>query len=60
VQQRDRAREVGGEEERTFEGRDEEEIEAGVVGGDLGAELADALLDLRGGEVRLADAQVVG
>jgi hypothetical protein len=60
VQQRDRAGEIGGEEERALQRRDEDEVEAGVIGGDLGAELADAPLDLLGGEVRLADAQVVG
>jgi hypothetical protein len=54
-----RAREVGDEEERAFERRDEYEIEAAVVGGDLGPELDDARLDLLRGEVRLADSKVV-
>src|SRR6266550_2054249 len=60
VERRDRSREVGEEEQGAFERRDEQEVEAGVVGGDLGAHLADARLDLLGGEVGLADAKVVG
>jgi hypothetical protein len=60
VQQRDRPREVGSEEERALERRDENEIEAAVIGGDLSAELGDTPLDLLGGEVCLADAQIVG
>jgi len=56
----DRPRQVGDEEEGALERRDEHEVEAGVVGGDLGAQLADPPLDLLGGEVGLADAQVVG
>ena len=38
----------------------EHEVEPGVIRGDLGTQLADAPLDLLGGEIRLADAQVVG
>jgi hypothetical protein len=60
VERRDRSREVGEEEQGAFERRDEQEVEAAVVGGDLGAPFADARLDLLGGEVGLADAQVVG
>jgi len=60
VDRPDRAREVGDEEQGAFERRDEQEVEAGVVDGDLGAQLADARLDLLCGEVSLADAQVVG
>jgi hypothetical protein len=60
VYQRDRTRQVGDEKQRTFERRDEQQIETGVVGGDLGAQFADARLDLLGGEVGLADAQFVG
>ena len=56
----DRAREVREEEQGALERRDEQWVEAGIIGRDLGAQLADARLDLLGGEVRLADAQVVG
>jgi hypothetical protein len=55
VRDRDRAREVGDEEERPFQRRDEDRVEALVVAGDLGAELGDARLDLLRGQVRLAD-----
>jgi hypothetical protein len=60
VYQRDRTRQVGDEKQRTFERRDEQQIETGVVGGDLGAQFADPCLDLLAGEVGLADAQFVG
>jgi hypothetical protein len=60
VKQRDRAREVGDEEEGTLERRDEQEIEAGVVGGDVSTELGNARLDLLGREVGLPDADVGG
>jgi hypothetical protein len=60
VDEWDRAREVGDEEQRSFQRRDEQEVEAVVIGGDLGAQFADARLDLLGGEVGLADAQFVG
>jgi hypothetical protein len=60
VYERDRTRQVGDEKQRTFERRDEQQIETGVVGGDLGTQFADARLDLLGGEVGLADAQFVG
>jgi hypothetical protein len=55
----DRAREVGDEEQRALQRGDEHEVEPGVVGRDLGAELGDARLDLLAREVRLADAEVV-
>jgi len=55
VHDRDGAREVGCEEERSLQRRDEQRLEAVVVGGDLGPELGDAVLDLLRGEVRLAD-----
>jgi hypothetical protein len=48
MDQRDRAREVGKEEQGALERRDEQEIAIGVVGGDLGAELGDARPDLLG------------
>jgi hypothetical protein len=56
----DRPRQVGDEEERPLERRDEQEVEPGVIRSDLGTQFADAPLDLLGGEIRLADAQVVG
>jgi len=56
----DRPRQVGDEEQGALERRDEYEVEPGVIRGDLGAQFADAPLYLLGGEVRLADAQVVG
>jgi len=59
VRRTDRAREVGEEEERAFQRRDEDGIETRVVRRDLRAQLRDAPLDLLGGEVRLADAEVV-
>jgi len=60
MNRRDRPREIGHEEQGALERRDEQWVEAGIIGRDLGAQLADARLDLLGGEVRLADAQVVG
>ena len=41
---RDRAHQVGHEEDRALEHADEQQLAAGVVGGDLRAELADARL----------------
>jgi hypothetical protein len=58
VGNRDRAREVGEEDDAGFERRDEDRIEPPVVGGDLAAELADACGELGGREVDLADALV--
>jgi hypothetical protein len=51
VRDRDRAREVGREDERTLQDGDEDEVAARVVVRDLAAELADASLDLPLGEV---------
>jgi hypothetical protein len=59
VRRADRTREVREEEKRSLERRDEDRIEPGVVGRDLCSELGDAALDLLGGEVRLADPEVV-
>jgi hypothetical protein len=56
---RNSPREIGDEEERAFQRSDEDRVEAVVVGGDLGAELADPCLDLLGGEVGFADEQLV-
>jgi len=59
VQERQRARQVGQEYERRLQGADEQRLLAGVVGGDLLAELRDAGRDLLGREVDLSDAQLV-
>ena len=58
VRARNRAREVGQEDEARLQQRDEEQVAAGVVAGDLGAQLADAALQLLGGEEDVADAGV--
>jgi hypothetical protein len=42
VANRDRAREVGQEDEARLQQRDEQQVAAGVVARDVGAELADA------------------
>jgi hypothetical protein len=59
VQEGQRARQVGQEDERRLQGADEQRLLAGVVGGDLLAELRDAGRDLLGREVDLSDAQLV-
>jgi hypothetical protein len=58
VEDRDRARQVGEEDEARLQRGDEERLSAFVVGGDLDAELGDAGRDLVGGEVDLPDAVV--
>jgi hypothetical protein len=58
VDDRQGAREVGDEDERRLERRDEDRLEVLVVGCDLRAELFDPALDLLTGEVDLADAFV--
>jgi hypothetical protein len=58
VEDGDRAREVGEEDETRLEGADEQRLAAGVVAPDLGAELAYARRKLLGGEVDLADPRV--
>jgi hypothetical protein len=58
VGDRDRAREVGREDERPFENGDEQEVAARIVAGDLGPELADACRQLLPGEVDLAGARL--
>jgi hypothetical protein len=58
VANRDRAREVGQEDEARLQQRDEQKVAAGIVAGDVGAELADARLQLLGREKDLADAGV--
>jgi hypothetical protein len=58
VEDRDRTRQVGEEDEARLQGRDEERLPALIVGGDLGAQLGDAGCDLLGREVDLADARI--
>jgi len=58
VDDRQRAREVGEEDEARLEAPDEDGLAPGVVGADLGAQLRDPGGDLGGREVDLADAVV--
>jgi hypothetical protein len=58
VDDRQRPREIGDEDDRGLQRRDKDRLEPFVVGGDLRAELLDPSLDLLGGEVRLADPSV--
>jgi hypothetical protein len=58
VEDRQRAREVGQEDDTGLQRRDEQRLSAGVVLGDRCAELADANTDLLGGEVDLADPRI--
>src|SRR3954463_9015647 len=60
VDRRNRAREIGGEEERSLGGPPEHETAVAVVSRDLGSELGDARLDLLLGEIGLADAKLGG
>ena len=53
-----RAREVGQEDEARLQQRDEQQVAAGVVARDLGAELLDAGSQLLGGEEDLTDSRV--
>jgi hypothetical protein len=57
---RDGAREIGDEDEARLQQPDEERVAAGVVLGDLRAELGDASGDLLGGKVELADRRIAG
>jgi hypothetical protein len=54
VRDRDRAREVGQEDEARLQQRDEQQVAAGVLAADLRAELADAGLQLLGRKEDLA------
>jgi hypothetical protein len=54
VRDRDRAREVGQEDEARLQERDEQQVAAGVLAGDLRAELADAGIQLLRREKDLA------
>jgi hypothetical protein len=58
MRDRDCAREVGQEDEARLQQRDEQEVAAGVVAGDVRAELADAGLQLLRREKYVADAGV--
>ena len=58
MRDRDRAREVGQEDEARLQQRDEQQVAAGVVAGDVGAELADADLQFLGCEKDLAYTRV--
>jgi len=58
VRDRNRAREVGQEDEARLQQRDEQQVAAGVVAGDVGAELADAGLQFLGCEKDLAYTRV--
>jgi hypothetical protein len=58
VRDRDRAREVGQEDEARLQQRDEQQVAAGVLAGDLGAELADACIQLLRREKDLAYSRV--
>jgi hypothetical protein len=58
VDDRQRPREVGEEDEARLEAADEDRLAARVVGADLGAQLLDPRGDLGGGEVDLADGVV--
>jgi hypothetical protein len=55
---RNRTREVGQEDEAGLQQRDEQQVAAGVLAGDLRAELADARLQLLGREKDIADAGI--
>jgi hypothetical protein len=54
------AREVGEEDEARLQERDQQQLAALVVAGDLGAELVDARVQLRGGEEDVAYAGIDG
>jgi hypothetical protein len=58
VRDRDRAGEIGQEDEARLQQRDEQQLAAGVLAGDLGAELADARLQLLRREKDLAYSRV--
>jgi hypothetical protein len=58
VLDRDRAREVGEEDEARLQQRDEQQVAVLVVARDLRAQLLDAAAQLVGAEEDLADARV--
>jgi hypothetical protein len=55
MRNRDRPRQIGQEDERALEDRDEDGLAIRVVGGDLRAQLADTGTELLPGEVDLSD-----
>jgi hypothetical protein len=55
VEDRDRPRQVGDEDEARLQRRDEQRLAVAIVGRDLGAELGDAAGDLLRAEVDLPD-----
>jgi hypothetical protein len=59
VHDRQRARQVGREEQRSLQRRDEQRVERRVVGRDLRAELGDARRQLLRGQVGLAGVEPV-
>jgi hypothetical protein len=60
VGDRDRPREVGQEDEARLQQRDEQQVAAGVLAGDLRAELVDASSQLVRCEKDLTDAGIDG
>jgi hypothetical protein len=58
VRDRDRAREVGEEDEARLQERDEQQLALGVVPRNLRAQLVDAAAQLLGAEEDLADAGI--
>jgi hypothetical protein len=58
VRDRDRAGEIGQEDEARLQQRDEQQVAAGVLPGDVRAELADAGVQLLRREKDFADAVV--
>ena len=58
MRDRDRAGEVGDEDERAAQDRDEDEVTVAVVAGDLSSELANPACDVDPGQVDLADPRV--
>jgi hypothetical protein len=58
VDDRERTREIGDEDDGSLQRGNQNRLEAVVVGGDLRRELLDPLANLFSGEVDLADALV--
>jgi hypothetical protein len=58
VRDRDRARQVGQEDDTRLQQRDEQQVTAGVVAGDVRAELTNARLQFLGCEKDLAYTRV--
>jgi len=60
VEDRDRPREVGEEDDARLQRSDQEQLALGVVARDVGAELLDARPQFLGAEEDLADARIGG